>query len=61
MGEVPVSEVIARLQEAMSEEFNYAGQNDRIKVLMELYGIKQADLHKLGDVLAKEWAPLLSA
>ena len=45
----------------MSEEFNYAGQNDRIKVLMELYGIKQADLHKLGDMLAKEWAPLLSA
>jgi hypothetical protein len=59
LNEIPVTEVIARLQIAMREDFSYASQNQKFEVLMQLYGIKQADLHKLGDVLEKEWSLLL--
>ena len=59
LSEIPVTEVIARLQINMGEEFEYASQNDRMKVLMTLYGIKQSELHILGDILAKEWSLLL--
>lgn len=56
--EIPVSEVIARLKYNM-EDFEYSNQNDRVKVLMSLYGIKQSELHILGAVMANEWADLL--
>ena len=41
------------------EDFEYSNQNDRVKVLMSLYGIKQSELHILGAVMANEWADLL--
>jgi hypothetical protein len=56
--EIPVSEVIARLQYSM-EDFDSSSQNDRVKVLMNFYGIKQSELHILGAVMANEWADLL--
>jgi hypothetical protein len=59
LNEIPPTEVIARLQSNMGDEFENSSQNDRMKVLMSLYGVKQSELHILGDVLAKEWSILL--
>lgn len=58
--EIPVTEVIARLKYNMGEDFEYASQNDRVKTLMNIYGIKQSELHLLGAVMANEWSELLT-
>lgn len=58
--EIPVTEVIARLKYTLGEDFDYASQNDRVKALMNIYGIKQSELHLLGAVMANEWADLLA-
>ena len=58
--EIPVTEVIARVKMSMGDDFEYASQNDKFKVLQQVYGLKQADLHKVGEVLAQEWASFLS-
>lgn len=58
--EIPVTEVIARLRYNMGEDFDYASQNDRVKALMSIYGIKQSELHLLGAVMANEWSDLLA-
>ena len=58
--EIPVTEVIARLRYNLGEDFDYASQNDRVKALMNIYGIKQSELHLLGAVMANEWADLLA-
>jgi hypothetical protein len=58
--EIPVTEVIARLRYNMGDDFDYASQNDRVKALMSIYGIKQSELHLLGAVMANEWSDLLA-
>lgn len=58
--EIPVTEVIARLKYNMGDDFDYASQNDRVKALMNIYGIKQPELHLLGAVMANEWSDLLA-
>jgi hypothetical protein len=60
LGEIPVTEVIARLKLNMGDEFEYASQDDRFQILLNVYAIKQAELHIVGDILAKEWSSLLS-
>lgn len=58
--EIPVTEVVARIRNSLGESFEYTNQNDRVRELMNLYGIKQSELHILGSVMANEWADLLS-
>ncbi len=58
--EIPVTEVIARLRYNMGDDFEYASQNDRVKALISIYGIKQSELHLLGAVMANEWSDLLA-
>lgn len=57
--EIPVTEVIARVQNNMGDEFSHSSQNDRFKVLQSVYAIRQADLHIVGELLAKEWSLFL--
>jgi len=61
LSEIPVTEVIARLRLLMGDNFDDSGQNKRFEVLLSAYSIKQADLHIVGEILAKEWSTLLSA
>jgi hypothetical protein len=58
--EIPVSEVIERVRNNMGDEFEYSSQNDRFKVLQSVYGLRQADLHIVGELLAKEWSSFLN-
>lgn len=60
LNEIPVTEVITLLQNNMGDDFYISGQNERFQVLMKLYEIKQSELYILGDILAKEWLPLLT-
>lgn len=57
--EIPVTEVIARLQSNLGDEFEHTNQDQRVKAIMSIYGIKKSELHLLGNVLAKEWSDLL--
>jgi hypothetical protein len=61
LSEIPVTEVIARLRLLMGDDFDYSGQNQRFEVLLKAYSIKQAELHIVGEILAKEWSTLLLA
>lgn len=60
LSEIPVTEVIACLRLNMGDEFDFAGQNRRFQVLLNIYSIKQAELHIVGEILEKEWLSLLS-
>jgi hypothetical protein len=60
LNEIPVTEVIARVRLEMGDEFDFAGQNEKFSHLQRAYGIKQSDLHKVGDVLANEWSTFLA-
>jgi hypothetical protein len=60
LSEIPVTELIARVRENMGDDFDYAGQNDRFKALQAVYGIKQQELHIVGELLAKEWSLFLN-
>lgn len=60
LSEIPVTEVIARLRLLMGGEFDYASKDERFKVLLSAYGIKQSELHIVGEILAREWSTLLS-
>ncbi len=58
--EIPVTEVIARVRTEMGDEFDYSGQNEKFACLQKVYGIKQAELYKVGEVLANEWSTFLA-
>jgi len=58
--EIPVTEVIARVRIEMGDEFDYSSQNEKFACLQKVYGIKQAELYKVGEVLANEWATFLA-
>jgi hypothetical protein len=58
--EIPVTEVIARVRVEMGDEYDYSGQNEKFECLQKVYGIRQAELHKVGEVLANEWATFLA-
>ena len=60
LGEIPITEVIGRLRIELQDEFDSASQNKRFEALMKVYSIKQAELHILGDIFAKEWSTLLT-
>lgn len=60
LNEIPVTEVIARVRSEMGDEFDSAGQNEKFSCLQKVYGIKQSDLHKVGEVLANEWSSFLN-
>jgi hypothetical protein len=60
LSEIPVTEVIARLRLMMGDEFDYSGQDERFKVLVSAYGIKQSELHIVGEILSHEWSTLLT-
>jgi len=60
LSEIPVTEVIARLRLLMGDDFDYSGQNQRFEILLKAYSIKQAELHIVGEILAREWSTLLS-
>jgi hypothetical protein len=59
LSEIPVTEVIARVRLVMGDDFDYSGQNQRFEVLLKAYSIKQAELHIVGEILAREWSNLL--
>lgn len=59
LSEIPVTEVIARVRLIMGDDFDYSGQNQRFEVLLKAYSIKQAELHIVGEILAREWSNLL--
>lgn len=59
LNEIPVTEVIARVKLELGDEFDSVGQNQKFASLQKVYGIKQSDLHKVGEVLANEWANFL--
>jgi hypothetical protein len=44
----------------MGEEFEYSNQDERFKFLVTAYGIKNSELHIVGEILAREWSTLLS-
>jgi len=60
LNEIPVTEVIARLRLIMGEDFEFSGQNERFRFLLDAYSIKQSELHIVGEILAREWSTLLS-
>jgi hypothetical protein len=60
LNEIPVTEVIARVRVEMGDSFDSAGKDEKFSSLQRVYGIRQADLHKVGEVLANEWASFLS-
>jgi len=60
LSEIPVTEVIARVRLIMGDDFDYSGQNQRFEVLLKAYSIKQAELHIVGEILAREWSNLLA-
>jgi hypothetical protein len=60
LSEIPVTEVIARLQLLMGENFKYSNQDERFKVLVVAYEIKNSELHIVGEILAREWSNLLT-
>ena len=60
LSEVPVTEVIARLRLLIGDEFDYSSKDERFKVLVSAYGIKQSELHIVGEILAREWSTLLT-
>ena len=60
LSEIPVTEVIARLRLLLGDEFDYSSQDERFKVLVSAYGIKQSELHIVGELLAREWSTLLT-
>lgn len=60
LSEIPVTEVIARLRLLMGDEFNYSSKDERFKVLVSAYGIKQSELHIVGEILSREWSTLLT-
>jgi hypothetical protein len=60
LNEIPVTEVIARVRSEMGDEFDFAGQNEKFACLQRVYGIKQAELYKVGEVLTNEWAAFLA-
>ena len=60
LNEIPVTEVIARVRLELGEEFDFVGQNEKFASLQKVYGIKQAELHKVGEVLANEWSSFLA-
>lgn len=58
--EIPVTEVIARVRIEMGDEFEFSTQNEKFACLQRVYGIKQAELYKVGEVLANEWSAFLA-
>ena len=60
LSEIPVTEVIARLQSVMGDRFDQSSQNERFEVLVNAYSIKQAEFHIVGDIMTREWSTLLS-
>lgn len=60
LSEIPVTEVIARLRLLLGDEFDYSSQDERFKVMVSAYGIKQSELHIVGELLAREWSTLLA-
>jgi hypothetical protein len=60
LSEIPVTEVIARVRLIMGDDFEYSSQNQRFEVLLKAYSIKQAELHIVGEILAREWSNLLA-
>lgn len=60
LNEIPVTEVIARVRMELGDEFDFASQNEKFASLQKVYGIKQAELHKVGEVLANEWSSFLT-
>lgn len=60
LNEIPVTEVIARLRLLLGDEFDHSSKDERFKVLISAYGIKQSDLHIVGEILAREWSTLLT-
>ncbi len=61
LSEIPATEIIARMRENLGDSFESTSQNDRFKLLQSLYGIKQSELHKVGELLTNEWSSLLEA
>lgn len=60
LSEIPVTEVIARLRLLMGDDFDYSNKDERFKVLVSAYGIKNSELHIVGEILAREWSNLLT-
>lgn len=60
LSEIPVTEVIARLRLLLGDEFDYSSKDERFKVLVYAYGIKQSELHIVGELLSREWSTLLT-
>jgi hypothetical protein len=58
--EIPVTEIIARVRYNMGDDYEYSSQNDRFKVLQSVYALRQADLHIVGELLAREWSLFLN-
>ena len=61
LNEIPANEIIARMRENLGDSFETTNQNDRFKLLLTLYGIKQAELHKVGELLTNEWSSILES
>lgn len=60
LSEIPVTEVIARVKLEMGDEFDYAGQDEKFMHLQRAYGIKQSELHIVGEILTSEWSEFLN-
>jgi hypothetical protein len=60
LSEIPVTEVIARIRLLLGDEFDYSTNDERFKVLVSAYGIKQSELHIVGELLSREWSTLLT-
>lgn len=59
LNEIPASEIISRLRVNLGEDFETSSQDTRFKLLQSLYGIKQNELYKVGELLTNEWASIL--
>jgi hypothetical protein len=60
LSEIPVTEVIARIRFLIGDDFDNSSKDERFNVLVSAYGIKQSELHIVGEILAREWSTLLS-
>lgn len=58
--EIPVTEAIALLRLLIGDDFDSSSNDERFNLLVSAYGIKQSELHIVGEILAQEWSTLLT-